>query len=94
MLETTMWVENRTLFSVAYFNHITMFEAFLSRTSVESEAHIYTLGKLMNTYHIYTARMSPVLNRSFVLERFERGSAIKIRNGIMFISIQNCHICM
>ena len=49
---------------------------------------------LMTSYHVYTVRMSPVLNRSFMLECFERGSAIKICNGIMFISTQDCHICM
>ena len=42
------------------------------------------LGKLMNTYHINTARMSLALNRSSAPERFERGNAIEIRNGIMF----------
>ena len=38
----------------------------------------------MNTYHIYTARMSPAFNGSYALERFERSKAIEIRNGIMF----------
>ena len=38
----------------------------------------------MNTYHIYTPCMSPTRNGSSVLERFEHGNAIKIRNGIMF----------
>ena len=28
--------------------------------------------------------MSPALNRSYMLERFERGNAMEIRNGIMF----------
>ena len=48
----------------------------------------YALGKLMNTYmytyHIHTVRMSPALNGSSVLERFKRGNAIKIHDGIMF----------
>ena len=84
-------------FSVAYFNPIALphsnFEALYSRTSIKGEAYIYALDKLMNTYHVYTARMSPVLNRSFVLERFERGSTIKICNGIMFfISTQDCYM--
>ena len=38
----------------------------------------------MNTYHIYTARMSPTLNGSSVLERFKCSSVIEIRNGVMF----------
>ena len=41
------------------------------------------LGKLMNTYHVYTARMSPAFNGSSVLERFERSTVIEICNGIM-----------
>ena len=38
----------------------------------------------MNTYHIYIARMSPTLNRSFALEQFEHSNVSKIRNRIMF----------
>ena len=38
----------------------------------------------MNNYHIYTACMSPTLNGSSVLERFEHSNAIKMHNGIMF----------
>ena len=38
----------------------------------------------MNTYHIYTACLSPALNRSSVLEHFERSNASEIHNGIMF----------
>ena len=39
------------------------------------------LGTLMNTYHVYTARISPTLNGSSALERFERSNAI---DRIMF----------
>ena len=42
------------------------------------------LGKLMNTYHIYTACMNLALSRSSVLECFERSNASKIRNRAMF----------
>ena len=42
------------------------------------------LGKLINTYHVYTARMSFALNGSSALERFEHGNVIEIRNRIMF----------
>ena len=38
----------------------------------------------MNTYRVFTARMSLALHTSSSLERFERGNAIEIRNGIMF----------
>ena len=39
------------------------------------------LGTLMNTYHVYTARISPTLNGSSALEHLERSNVI---NGIMF----------
>ena len=38
----------------------------------------------MNTYRVFTARMSLALHTSSSLERFERGNAIEIRNRIMF----------
>ena len=38
----------------------------------------------MNTYHVYTACISPALNGSSALEHYEHGNAIEIRNGIMF----------
>ena len=42
------------------------------------------LGKLINTCHIYTARMSPALNGSSALQRFKRSNASEICNRIMF----------
>ena len=42
------------------------------------------LGKFINTDHIYTARISPALNKSAALECFECSNAIEIRNGRMF----------
>ena len=77
-------------YSIAYFNCITAFEAFLRRTSVKGRAHY--ICKLMNTYLIHTAHVSPALNRSSVLEHFECSNAIEICNGIM-ISTRDCHIC-
>ena len=41
------------------------------------------LGKLKNTYYVYTAGMSPALSRRYVLECFKPSNAIKICNGIM-----------
>ena len=43
----------------------------------------YALCKLVNTWHICTARMSPTPNGSSVL-RFKHSCALEIRNGIMF----------
>ena len=42
------------------------------------------LGKLINTYHVYTVHMSFALNGSSALERFKHGNVIEIRNRIMF----------
>ena len=52
----------------------------------------YALGKLMNTYHVHTACMSPALKGSSALECFEGSNVIEIRNGIMFDFTQDCHI--
>ena len=67
-------------YSVAYFTCITSAVAWKFRYRWGS----YTLGKLMNTYHIYTARLSPALSRSSALEHFERSNVSEIRNGILF----------
>ena len=65
---------------VAYFDCITAFEVLWRRTSVKGGA----LGKFMNTYHVYTAHISPTLNGSSVVEHFERSNGIEIHNEIMF----------
>ena len=44
----------------------------------------YMLCKLMNTWHIYPARVGPTPNGSSALQRFERSNALEIGNGIMF----------
>ena len=75
---------NRTFFSLHISIALLHLEVLQHGTSIKGGAHTYVLGKLMNTYHIYTAHMSPTLNGSFALECFERGNAIKIRNGMMF----------
>ena len=55
----------------------------------------YALGKLINTCHVYTVRMSPTLNGSSALERFERSNAIEIRNEIMFDFYPGLpHVCL
>ena len=38
----------------------------------------------MNTYHLYTVHMSPALNGSSAIVRFECGNTIEIRNEMMF----------
>ena len=50
------------------------------------------LGKLIN---VYTARMSPALNGSSALQRFECSNAIEIRNRIMFdFYLGLPHVCL
>ena len=46
----------------------------------------------MNTYHVYTAHMSPALNRSSALEHFECSDATELLSGI--ISTWDCHTCI
>ena len=79
-----MAVPGRNQNSVAYFDRITVSEVLQRRTSIKGGAHNYALGKLVNTYHVHTASMSPTLNKSSVLERIECGNAIEKSNGIMF----------
>ena len=40
-----------------------------------------------------SACMSPALNGSTELQRFERSNAVEIRNGIMLDFYPDCHIC-
>ena len=42
------------------------------------------LHRLVSYLRIYEARMSPALNGSSAIRRFERSDAIEIRNGITF----------
>ena len=44
----------------------------------------YSLCKLMNTWDVYTACMSPTLNGGSALQPFKRSNAIEIHKGIMF----------
>ena len=70
-------------YSVAYFARINCVRSTLAwnfRLGWDS----YALGKLINTCHVHTARMSPALNGSSALQRFERSNAIELRNGILF----------
>ena len=70
--------------SVAYFDHITVTVRSAKTQYFRYGWGSYSLCKLMNTWHIYTARMSPTANGSSVLKRFKHSNAIEIRNGTMF----------
>ena len=91
IVSNNMWqsqVEIKQYF-VAYFvctlrsNHSTV-ELPLWAVAVGGGRCSYVLGKLMNTYHVYTAHMSLTLNGSSALGRFKRSNVIEIHNGIMF----------
>ena len=72
---------NRTLFCFVLRSHY-----FVWSTVTEYFCYgwgSYALSKLMNTWYVYSARMSPTPNGSSVLQRFERGCALEIRNKIM-----------
>ena len=62
-------------YSVAYFDPVTVFKAPYLRTSVKGGAQ---------TRCVIAACLSPTLNRSSEIRRFERSDAIEIRNGIIF----------
>ena len=53
-------------------------QSVLAQNFVKGGAHNYAMGKLINTYHVYTVCMSPAL------ECIKRGNMIEICNGIMF----------
>ena len=70
-------------YSIAYFYRITALKHCTAELPLR--AGLIALCKLMNTYHVYTAYMSPpALNGSSSPQRFEHGNAIEIRNGKMF----------
>ena len=77
------WVEIEH-YSVAYFDHITVTVRSAKTKYFHYGRGSYALCKLMNTWHIYTARMSPTANGSSVLKRFKRSNAIETRNGTTF----------
>ena len=68
-------------YSVAYFD-------YRVRSAVARNFHreqgSYTQHKYMNTGHVYSARMSPALNRSSALQCFKCGNTIKICNRVRF----------
>ena len=58
----------------------------------------HALCKLMNTWHIYTARMNSTLCGSSMLQHFECGNVIEICNKIMFdfyprLPQLSCYVC-
>ena len=73
---------NRTLFCRVFWSHYRVQTAAVQYFSYGWGS--YVLCKLMNTWYVYTARMSPTLNGSSALQRFERSNAIEISNTIMF----------
>ena len=81
---------NRTLFRCVFRSHCCVRSTLV--WSFRYGRGSYALGKLINTCHVYTVRISPTLNGSSALQRFERSNASEIRNGIMFDFYPGLHI--
>ena len=73
---------NRTLFCCVFRAHYHIRSALMQYFRYRRGS--YVLGKLINAWRVYTVRMGPAPNESSALQRFERGNALEIRNGIMF----------
>ena len=76
---------------VAQFDHVAAFKALWRKTSAKDGAHMCS----EDAYVSLRSRISPALNGSSVLQRFERGNVVKIRNGTMFdfYPRMQCHSC-
>ena len=92
--------KNQTLFRCVFWPHYHVWSAVAQHFRYGWGLH--SLCKLMNTWHVYTARMSPTLNGSSALQPFKHGNAIEMRNRIMFdfypglehIYVYTpCHVC-
>ena len=82
-----MWqsrVENKH-YSVAYFDRTRALTTLYLRTSVKGGAHTCCVEASHIDAITYVARMSPALNGSSEIRRFEHAYAIEIRDGIMFV---------
>ena len=73
---------NRTFFHCVFRSHYRIRRAVTQYFRYGRGS--YALCKLMNTWHVCTARMCPTPNGSSALQRFTRRNALEIRNGIMF----------
>ena len=78
----TVLGRNRTLFRCVLRSHYRVRSAVTQYFRYRRGS--YALCKLMNTWHVYTARMGPTPNGSSALQRFERGNTLEKCNGIMF----------
>ena len=73
---------NQTLFRCIFRSHYCVQSAVAQKFRYGRGS--YALCKLGKYWWVYLARMSPTLNGSSMLERFERSNASEIHNGIMF----------
>ena len=81
---TYMWQSRVEIegYSVAYFDHIAVFEAMYRWTPVKGGAHTCFVDAWISNESM--KHTSPALNRSSVIWRFEGSDAIKICDGITF----------
>ena len=80
-------------YSVVHFNHVTVFEALLHRTSVKGGAD--THYRLTRYLYTYAAQFSSALDTSSTLQCFKHGNAVKICNGIMlhfYLGLPHLHV--
>ena len=69
-------------YSIAYFDHVTAFEALYRSTSIKGGARMCYVD--LSDIDGASLHMSPVFNGSTAIQRIERGNTVEIRNGIMF----------
>ena len=70
-------------YSVAYFNHIYRVRNAVAQNFRYGQGS-YVLHRLIGYSCIFTACISPALNKSFVLQHFKHDNAVELRNGRMF----------
>ena len=75
-------------YSVMFFNHTAVFEVSYCSTSIKGGGHTYVctcflMCECLMSPHT-SPHMSPTLNESSAIQRFECSDAIEIRDGILF----------
>ena len=69
--------------SVAYFDHVTVFKAPYLRTSIKGRAQTRCVNAVTIDAN-YGSRLSPALNGTSAIRRFEHSDTIEMCDGIIF----------
>ena len=83
---TNMWqsrVEIKHYF-IAFFDRVITFKVLRHKTSIKGGTDMDCVD-LFVFMHIFAVHMSPTLNRSSVIQHFERGNVFKIHIKTMFV---------